>query len=86
MIFLGKKLKIDEEMLSSYENNTDKKNKRKLTKRKSQNVTPYRLSKVFDLNTLRLCLRRARWLPDENKYDADSDILFLSNPFKPGKF
>jgi hypothetical protein len=79
-------VKIDEDMLLSFENKANKKKKRKPSSKKSHNVTPHRLSKVFDLNKLQLILRRARWLPDKERYLSDPEILFRSNAFRPGKF
>ncbi len=86
-IFVGKIEKIDQEKLLSFKKDEGKK---KTKKRKPSNnspiVTPFRLSKVVDLNTLYVAFRRACFLPNENKYVPDSDIVFCSNAFKPGKF
>jgi len=72
--------------LSFTKDEKKKKTNRRRLSNNSPKVTPFRLSKVIDLNTLYLAIRRARWLPDEKKYLPDSDILFRSNAFKPGKF
>lgn len=81
-IFIGTGLKIDNEFLSSLEKD---KNKKKKINNNSEHVTPFKLGKYFKIYTAYLILRRTHWDPNQNKFVPESEILFCSNAFTPGK-
>ncbi|CAF4147839.1 unnamed protein product [Adineta steineri] len=75
---------IDEKKLLPFRK-TGRNSRNKFSKQGTNNsrgVTPAELSKVFNLNTLRLAFRRVRKDPVTGEYVPDSDVLFYSNPFK----
>lgn len=63
----------------------EKKRKNNMLRKSDEKITPSKLSKFGNINTIYLALRRVRKV-GKNKYVPDSKVLFLSNPFRPGKW
>jgi hypothetical protein len=70
-------LDITQEVLSSF-------GQANRTKRRPQPVTPFMVSKVFDLHTLYLVIRRDSRQSGENC--PNSELMFCSNAFQTGMF
>ena len=73
---------VDSEKLLSFE----KKTCRSKRTRASRVLTFTDFSKIMNINTIYLVLRRVRYLDRQKRYLTDSNVVFRSNPFRPGRF
>jgi hypothetical protein len=77
-VFIGKVLKIDQEVLSSLDDGKNKKEK------KSKPMTFKRLTNRLNLYTPHIIFRRTHWNLVEKTFVPESEILFFSNALTPG--
>ncbi len=76
-------VKIDCELFSSFGKDNSKE-KKKMNKN-AQHVTPTKLAKLLKIYAPYLILRRTHLDPNEKEFVPESEILFCSNVFTPGK-